>query len=218
MTLGSLWILLRVLAVPTDIYITVAPENIWVAWALKALTGARVVHAVHEHFELDIPTRHYLPACLVKPVLRFYRLLKENVLPRLDGIIAATPLIAEECVALNANTVTINNYPPLMSEEPLPWNKRERSVCYVGNMFAARGIRELVQAMSHTDVTLHLVGRFDPPELRDKLAELPGWSNVKEWGFLPYETAMKIMAGCSAGMITLSSGRQHQSQLCQQNL
>ncbi|GEM_PF-3078861 len=38
MTVGAVWIYLRALAIPSDLYITVAPENLWVAWLLKQTT------------------------------------------------------------------------------------------------------------------------------------------------------------------------------------
>ena len=67
---------------------------------------------------------------------------------RVDGVIAATPLIYEKLSRANENTVIIRNY-PLVSEFDSPQSPDlgRTSITYVGNISESRGVLELLEAV-----------------------------------------------------------------------
>jgi hypothetical protein len=63
------------------------------------------------------------------------------VAARLDYIVAATPFIKERFLAINKNSIDINNYPKLDEFDFLNApTYRGNSICYIGGIEKIRGI------------------------------------------------------------------------------
>src|SRR5690606_28939447 len=98
----------------------------------------------------------------------------------LSGVVAATPAIAHKFA--KAQTVTVMNF-PLLDEFACGESSRDvrpvERICYVGGITRARGIVELIGALSllPTGIRLGLAGKMDG-ELAVALRKLPGWERV----------------------------------------
>jgi glycosyltransferase involved in cell wall biosynthesis len=207
MTLGNLQLLRTALRLRGDVYITISPESLLVAWILKTFTRASVVNEVHEHFWGVVPYRSYMPAWVGHALLKVYEGIRKFVFPRLDGLIAAFPSIAEEVASLNRNTVTICNY-PILEDHPEP-HPSEPAVCYIGTITPDRAIENLIIAAGIADVKFHLAGPFDSPEYEQKLRSTPGWERVVYHGVVDRITGLQLMADSSAGLIVIAYTPNH---------
>jgi hypothetical protein len=153
------------------------PELVPVALLLKR-SGARVVYDVHEDAlsELDYAENKGGGR---RMGLRLFEALARS---RCDGFVAATPAIAQLFPA--ERTTEVRNY-PLPEEFTEPSNEEETSpdVVYVGGIITrARGLREMVEAMSlvlNPEARLVLIGEMGTPALEREVRSLPGWNRVE---------------------------------------
>jgi glycosyltransferase involved in cell wall biosynthesis len=198
MTVGSLRLFFHALSLRGDVYVTISPESMWVALALKLFTRAKVAHEVHEHFWGEIPQRGYLPGWLAGAMVRLNGFLQRTTFPRLDAIIAATSGIAEEIAPLNPRTVTINNYP--LREDP-PAADPEPALCFLGGITRDRGAIAMLDAIAISKTPLLLAGPIEPPELENELKAHPGWKFVRYQGVVPRRRAMEVLSRARAGII-----------------
>lgn len=169
--------------------------------------GKKVVFDSHE----DLPRQILEKPYLARPVRRVVSMAAEAyenyACRRLDGIVGATPLIRDRFGRINPNAVNVNNFPILGELETVERRAPDGppTVLYVGAITAARGIRQMVDAMDRvrSDASLSLAGRFSEPSLRDEMAGKPGWARVHEAGFLDRTGIRDTMAGAVAGLVTL---------------
>lgn len=204
MTRTTRQVLARAVGLSADIYHLHDPELLFAGLALKR-RGRRVVFDAHEDLPAQVMSKAYLHPAVRKAISRSVAVLEHFTCRRLDAVVAATPVIAEKFARMGATTVNVNNYPLLGELDALaPWDRKRREVCYVGGMFATRGIRELVAAMDITQsgARLLLAGRFEPG-LRDELVKTPGWANVEELGYLDRGQVRDVLSRSVAGLVTL---------------
>jgi glycosyltransferase involved in cell wall biosynthesis len=122
---------------------------------------------------------------------------------KLDGVIGATPFIAERFIKIKSNTIAVNNYPLESEIEFVQKTNSEKvnSICYIGGISQIRGIESLVKSMEFTDVKLELAGAI-APEFRAELIKLNGWEKVNELGFIDRQTSMQLKQQSIAGIVT----------------
>ncbi len=209
--------LAKALDLNADVYHFHDAELLSIARYLKR-DGANVIYDVHEDSPQEVldmnPGR---PIYRTAKYLAFKRLWATA--PRIvDHFVAATPAIA--AMFPPDRTTTICNYP--LSEEfsavapaksgCAPPDSPRRFI-FIGGISAIRGAREMVQAMSllprESKVRLLLVGEFQPPELQDELARLPGWSCVDVLPWQPREKLSELLTGSIAGLVPFHPGRNH---------
>src|SRR4051794_36954560 len=170
-------------ALDADIYHLHDPELI-PAGLLLTRQGKRVVYDAHEDLPADILDKPWIRPRLRIAVSRAAELLERFAAERFAAVVTATPSIHARFARYRCRAVVVSNYPVLAEFDDVtaPVGGKQRAVCFVGGITEIRGVEVMVRAMAEIDAALLLVGRFEPPRLRDQVAALPGWSQVVELG------------------------------------
>jgi hypothetical protein len=189
----------KALKVDADIYHFHDPELIPVGLLLK-LYGKRVIYDVHEDVPKQILSKNHITNLFRKPISIFVGMIEAFSAKRFDGVVTATPFIDRKFAEFGANSVNVNNF-PITSEFVTNngrWEKKEKTVCYIGGITRSRGAYEMVEAISKTLYKLLLVGNIESGT-KTKMMQSPGWRQVDALGFVDREgvrvTAMNSMAG-----------------------
>jgi glycosyltransferase involved in cell wall biosynthesis len=192
-------------ALDADVYQLHDPELIPAGLRLKRL-GRKVVFDAHEDVPAQLLGKPYLGHVSSQMLSRSFSAYERYACRRFDGIIAATPFIRDKFLRINPATVDVNNFPLLREfSAPADWSGKAAEVCYVGNISAIRGIRELVRACAllRSPARLALAGAFADPALETEVAGYPGWGRVDAHGHLDRAGVQRIMARAVAGLVTL---------------
>jgi glycosyltransferase involved in cell wall biosynthesis len=168
--------------------------------------GKKVIYDAHEDLPRQILAKGYLPGFSRKLISYVVEKYENKKVRKLTAVVAATPTIRDRFLKVNSRTIDVNNYPAL-KELNLTFNGPRsfggRKICYVGGITRIRGIVELVRAMNEIDGELLLAGEFLETGLRDELTKLPGWSKVREMGFLNRDQVREVYMESSVGIVTL---------------
>lgn len=208
---GSAKVFRCAVEIDADIYILHDPELIPYGIRLKRL-GKKVVFDSHEDVPKQMLGKPYLRGGSAWLLSRGYQIYERHACKLFDGIIGATPTIRDKFRAIHPRTIDINNF-PILEEFGVRqyWSDKALRVCYVGNITAMRGIRELVQACARlrSAATLTLAGTFDTPALAAEVAQLPGWPRTIARGHLDRRGVRDVMAQSMAGLVTLHPQRNY---------
>ena len=188
-----------------DIYHFHDPELMPVGLKLKKLSK-RVIFDSHEDVPKQILYKQYLSKpsrWMISQVISRY---ESWACRRFDVIIAATPFIADKFRVINPETFDINNFPILgeLAYETINWPEKKHQVCFVGAISAERGIVEIVDAMDivSDNLQLQLVGKFSEAPVEHRVKKLPGWSKVKQLGYLGRDAVRDVLNLSIAGLVT----------------
>jgi len=196
------------LELEADVYQLHDPELLPVGLRLH-LAGKKVVFDAHEDVPTQLLDKPYLAPRAARLLSRAYARFERAVLPRFDGVLAATPLIRARLAGFHPFAVDVNNYPRIEEfasavDAAARAPARDR-FCYVGSISAIRGVRELVRACAllRTPARLALAGSFAEPGLEAEVRSLPGWRRVDALGHLDRAGVAGLMARSFAGLVTL---------------
>lgn len=184
------WILLDT---DYDVYHFHDVELLPIGVILGLLTDAVVIYDVHENVE-DVLAHKPLFPRPVRPFVASAVSLLERTLARfVDGIVAASPDIAERFEGYEEVT-TVTNYPRRTWAEETDLDEGgatadgEVRFVYCGLLSAERGILTLIDAIDRVpgeyDVSLSLGGKYASPEIEERIerraaesdrVELVGW-------------------------------------------
>lgn len=198
-------VLRRAIALDAVVYHLHDPELIPVGLCLKRM-GKTVVYDAHEDLPRQIRGKTYLPSWMRGPLAGLAERYQHHALPRLDGVVAATPSIASQMGALAPLVATVANYPiPEELDADTAWDERRQEVCYVGGLSRLRGVLEIVQAGERlrSPVRIRLAGRFLEAEVARTARAMPGWRRVDELGHLDRTGVRDVLARAMAGLVTL---------------
>lgn len=192
-------------ALDADIYHLHDPELIPAGLQLKR-RGKTVIFDAHE----DVPVQLLGKPYLIGPVRRMlsvcFSAYERYACQQFDAIVAATPFIRDKFLKINPRSIDVNNY-PLASEfdAAAPWSAKQRQVCYVGSIAAARGIRELVRASTllQSGAVLAIAGQFSETALEREIYADPAWGGVRSLGHLDRAGVRALLADSMAGLVTL---------------
>jgi hypothetical protein len=197
-----LQVLKRALDEDAEVYHFHDPELIPIGLLLK-VKGKCAIYDVHETVPEDILGKTWIAPPLRNSVAWSVRHLENYAAKRFDAVVAATPFISDRFLKLGCRAVNVNNY-PILSElylHDVDWSQKERAVGYVGGIGKIRGIFEIVEALEQTNAKLLLAGQFSDLEQRDRVAAMPGWTQVEELGQLNRKEVAQTLAKVMAGLV-----------------
>jgi glycosyltransferase involved in cell wall biosynthesis len=186
-----------------DVYHLHDPELLWVA-ALLRLRGRRVIYDVHEDVPKQILSKHWIPD-RARPVVSRAVALVEALSARIvDGIVAATPSIAEKFPG--PTTVVVQNFPEASftrTDGAASPAERPHAFVYAGGLMEIQGVREMAEAFARlpAGMTGAIAGTFIPPELEAEIAAMPGWRRVRFLGRLPRADVVRAMDDARVGIV-----------------
>jgi glycosyltransferase involved in cell wall biosynthesis len=191
-----------------DVYHFHDPELIGVGIALR-LRGARVVFDVHEDLALDVHSKAWIHRAARAGVGAFATLVLRCAQRCFSAIVPATPSIAD--AFSHRRTVVVRNYPRLerlrLNGAARPFEQRPMTALYLGSITLARGVEQMVRAMSDarmpSQARLLLAGDFEDDALRAWVAALPGWKRVHAPGRIGEDRIGPALASARAGLVTL---------------
>jgi glycosyltransferase involved in cell wall biosynthesis len=205
----TLWqIYRRARALDGDIYHFHDPELIPVALRLR-LAGKHVVYDAHENVPSTVLYKDYLPKRIRGAMAWITDHFERFASGKFSGVIAATPPIADRFRHVNPRAVVVHNFPvpeEMVCDHPIAWEHRAPVVAYVGSISRARGIFELLQAMSRVqtvDCRLALAGWFSQPGLKEEISKLAGASRVDYLGRLSREQVAELLGRVRVGIVVL---------------
>ncbi|MBB6012238.1 glycosyltransferase involved in cell wall biosynthesis [Aquamicrobium lusatiense] len=205
MTRATSRVLKAALELDADLYHLHDPELLPVGLKLKR-RGKRVIFDAHEDVPKQILSKAYLHPFVRKPISMAIAGFERFACSRLNHVVAATPVIRDKFLALDIRSTDINNFPMLGElDGAVRWEQKAREVCYVGGVFATRGIVEMVSSMeiSRTGARLELGGLFIEKDTHEKVKAMPGWVQVDELGFLDRSRVRDVLSRSMAGLVTL---------------
>src|SRR5690606_21261494 len=120
-------------------------------------------------------------------------------------IVPATPAIADHFPPSKCTLVQNFTLPgELIVAEPTPYADRPPHIAYVGGISRARGIFEMIEAMSlvgRDDVRLSLAGGYTPAKLEADVNAMPGRKLVDYVGWADREKVARLLGQARAGFV-----------------
>lgn len=198
MILGARKVYEKALALDCDLYHLHDPELLRFGLKLKN-RGKLVLFDSHEDVPSQILQKSYIPSVFRKIIAAFYKTYETHIVKHLDGVVAATPFIAELFRPKAKRVVDINNYPKLdeIKGSSVPFSERKRIVCYAGGINDIRGERTMVEAMRKVNGTLIIAGAHEKKEINY------GNSTVKYVGFLNRQEVNALYGQAIVGLCML---------------
>lgn len=177
-------------------------------WAVfLRLWGIKVVYDVHEDFPRQVRHSTGLPEW-VRRVLPPFASLAEWIGSRLlNGVVAATPVIAARFPA--DRTILVRNFPlvhELHAPDSTPMSERPLEFAYVGTITTNRNIYAMIDAVAELPdpaARLRLAGFFSPDEVQRRAESMPGWARVRFDGWSSREGVSRVLADARGGLVVL---------------
>ncbi len=188
-----------------DVYHLHDPELILVGLLLKT-RRVPVVFDIHENTAEQIKDKPWIVPLLCPPVSWLYRSLEQHLLRRFGAVVVATPHIAESFPGVRSTVV--QNFPvPEWFECGGPYETRDAVIVYHGGISKARGIREMLTALTMLEENLHaelvLAGKFHPAKLERRVRRHRGWRRVRYLGWLNHSDVLTLLCQARVGIVTL---------------
>lgn len=198
-----------------EIYHLHDPELISIGFKLKK-AGKKVIFDSHEYFPEKIKARTWIPALIRPLVAKAFRFQYQKAAKKFDGIIAASPHIAEQ--TKSDNTILLRNYPSKNLIESLSnrtFTKKQNQILYTGGLTEFRGIEQLVKALikyGTFDWNLVIVGtehKVVSENLKEELKD----KRIDFRGRVEYDEVVKLMNESSVGVVLNQEIHDYQNSL-----
>ena len=195
----------KALALNADLYHLHDPELIPIGLKLKK-QGKVVIFDAHEDTPLQLLSKPYLNTPLRYLLSKAFGTYERYAGKKMSAIVSATPFIRDKFLKINSKTVDVNNYPIINELAPeTNWENKSNSICYIGGIEAARGIKEIVLALElhKSNARLKLAGSFRKKDTKDLVKGFKGWSFVDELGYLDRVGVNDTLNQSIGGLVTL---------------
>lgn len=202
MILGSVQVVRRAWAEKGDLYHFHDPELIPFGLLMKVL-GKKVIYDAHESIRDQLLSKPYLPTWSRKPVSKIVGWLEDFAIRRFDGVITATPHIAE--ILNTPHTVPIGNFPVAdeVTADTMLVEREAGKVVFIGGFTKIRGSKEMVQAIDIVNQTLPakltICGTMSSA-IRAEVVKLQGWQYVDDLGWQDRESTKYHRATAICGL------------------
>jgi glycosyltransferase involved in cell wall biosynthesis len=179
-------------------------ELLWIGLLLK-LMGRCVVYDVHEDTPQQIMNKFWIPRW-AKPVLsKGTALMERMAAATFDGVVAATPFIAERFPT--DKTAVVQNFPQLAAARDRPEAVAEdqtHAFAYTGGLAAVQGLREIVAtaALLPADLGQAVVaGWFDDDALEAEVRASEGWKRIRFLGRVTPTEVLDAIVSAHCGLV-----------------
>jgi glycosyltransferase involved in cell wall biosynthesis len=169
--------------------------------------GSKVIYDVHENIPDQVQIKSWLPKWS-RPMIGSILGAVERVVGSgmLDGIVAATPLIARRFA--EAKTCVVCNFPESeFLRELIPYEGRRNDIVYVGGLSGLRGLREMIEAVATLPESfgarLILAGRFESEAGQREVQHRPGWARTQYLGVLSRAEIATVLNSSKIGLCIL---------------
>ncbi len=181
------------------------PELLWAGLLLK-LFGHRVVYDVHEDAPKQIMNKVWIPWWAKRVLSSGTALLERAAAAVLDGIVAATPSIAERFPA--GKTVTVQNFPRLAAAAERPdapdLGDRPHAFAYTGQLMGVQGAREIAATAALLPPDLGdavIAGFFDNDALEREVRASEGWKRIRFLGRITPHEVLDVIHSARCGLV-----------------
>lgn len=175
------------------------PELIPMAILWRTLRRRPAVYDAHEDLGKQVAGKTYLPRRLRAPVARLATLIERAADRGLDGVVAATPSIAQNYrrSTLVQNFPWLRDFPAVEEREP----ESRVGLCYVGGITVERGGPQMLEAVQLSDRSPRLV--LAGPVSGDMAAAIAAEQSgrVVYRGVLPVSDVPEVIAASQAGLV-----------------
>lgn len=189
------------------------PELIIVGIALK-LAGKRVIYDVHEDVPNQVLVKYWIKPVLRKGIAKGVALVERTAMKMFDGFVVATPVIAKRFPP--DKTVIVQNFPKL---DALQMQTNAESpgvppiIAYVGAISAARGIKEMVQAIGlipkEYNCQAIMAGKFSSAALEGEIKSMPQWQQIRFLGWQSQDAVKELLRKAQVGLVVLHPTRSY---------
>ena len=178
-------------------------ELLWIGVLLK-LAGRRVVYDVHEDTPKQIMNKFWIPWWAKRVLSTGTALLERLAAALFDGIVAATPSIAERFPA--GKTAVVQNFPYLAAarDRPEPEADPPHAFAYTGGLAAVQGLREIVATAELLPPDLGdavVAGWFDDDDLEREVRAAEGWKRVDFLGRVTPTEVLEAIVSARCGLV-----------------
>ncbi len=196
-------VLQKALEVDAAIYQFHDPELLLVGLKLRK-HGKIVIYDAHEDVPMQMLSKPWIPK-LIRPISSTaFRQYENRCAAKLSAVIVANPSTVARFKTVNENTIDICNYPILSEFKQNPsWEDREEAVCYIGRIDAARGIHNMIDAISLCQSKFHLAGWFGSDDLKNEVKKSAGWQFTEFHGMLGRGGVQNVLSRSKIGLVTL---------------
>ena len=181
------------------------PELLWAGLLLK-LCGHRVIYDVHEDVPKQIMNKFWIPRWAKRVLATGTMLLERLAAAAFDGVVAATPSIAERFPP--AKTVIVQNFPRLAAARDHPggpdFEQRPHAFAYTGGLTGVQGLREIVATTELLPADLGsavVAGWFDNDALEREVRSAPGWARVEFLGEVTPDEVLVAIHSARCGLV-----------------
>jgi glycosyltransferase involved in cell wall biosynthesis len=149
--------------------------------------------------------KHWIPRWARPAISRAVAVVEQLGARIVDGIVAATPSIADKFPA--AKTAVVQNFPEASfaradgAERPFP--ERSDAFVYAGGLMEIQGVREMATAFAllPEGMTGTVAGTFYPATLEAQIAALPGWKRVRYLQQVPRAEVVRAIRDARTGLV-----------------
>ena len=182
------------------------PELLWAGLLLKLL-GHHVVYDVHEDAPRQIMNKFWIP-WWARRILSIGTMLMERAAAAVcDGIVAATPAIAERFPP--GKTVVVQNFPRsaiarAREADTGDFGNRPHTFAYTGGLAAVQGLREIVETAALLPVDLGdavVAGFFDDAALERRARASGGWKRIRFLGRVTPDEVPEVIRSARCGLV-----------------
>lgn len=178
------------------------PELLWAGLLLK-LFGHRVVYDVHEDAPKQIMNKVWIPWWAKRILSTGTALVERAAAAVLDGVVAATPSIAERFPA--GKTVVVQNFPRLAAatgRRDVP--DRPHTFAYTGQLMGVQGVREIAATAALLPPDLGdavVAGSFDNEALEREVRASEGWKRIRFLGRITPDEVLDVIHSARCGLV-----------------